>query len=315
MLTELRAMLEGHNDVVNPGADELDISGARTSDDVKDIFLDNPNAMVIGAETDPEITKFIEKIPVDEEDRPLTAKEIEELEESVIPILNEAYESEGEPGITDRITSGGYNEFDDEIPMNHSVDGDISTTCNVSESPYDDESDENIIDRITSEAYSEFDDEIPVTEGAGLKGYSGFAEKYSKEGAKEYKNKMNEAKKLIKKGDTKAAKPLINDCLNFYKRMKSDAEKIPDDDWNDVLIKLVYYMGSFILGSIIGSTIFGGPVITAKLLGLAMGLGSGLAGGEHVIRKKQSSKRSAINMIESNIKACNKLLQLCDKYQ
>lgn len=115
-----------------------------TDDDIRDAFLDDPELIAVGGENDPEIDKFIETIPEDDDIEPVTNEDIDKIAES-------AYECEADTKITDKITSGGYNEFDDEIPTDSMPDPEIGET-------YEDESDDKIIDRITSEAYSEFDE-------------------------------------------------------------------------------------------------------------------------------------------------------------
>jgi len=54
-------------------------------DDIKDIFLDDPDALIIGAENDPEIAKLVDSLPDDPDVEEVTAKDIEDLVEGFIP--------------------------------------------------------------------------------------------------------------------------------------------------------------------------------------------------------------------------------------
>lgn len=110
------------------------------NDDLRDTFLDDPNAAVIGAENDPKINKFIESIPEDDELEPLTNKDIEKLTAST-----ESYEDESDDEIDDYISSGNYDDIDDEFPIDDSM--------------YSLESDDEIDDYISSGDYDDLDDE------------------------------------------------------------------------------------------------------------------------------------------------------------
>ena len=125
------------------------IAESIADDDLRDTFLDDPEAAVIGAENDPGISKFIESIPEDDELEPLSNKDIEK-------IAAEAYEGEADSAIDDYISSGNYSEISefDELPM--------------TEADYNPESDSAINDYISSGNYSEGSefDETPMGDPA-----------------------------------------------------------------------------------------------------------------------------------------------------
>jgi len=55
-------------------------------EDIKDTMLNDPDALVMGAEDDPEIEKLVDKIPdTSFEDDEVTDSDIEKITESVIP--------------------------------------------------------------------------------------------------------------------------------------------------------------------------------------------------------------------------------------
>lgn len=86
MLTTLKATIQ--NDVEYKGALESALETLyENNDDVKSIFLDDPEAIVIGAENDPKIAELVENIPDDasEETAEITDKDIEEIAENYIP--------------------------------------------------------------------------------------------------------------------------------------------------------------------------------------------------------------------------------------
>ena len=93
-----------------------------TSPDVKDMFLDDPEALVLGAENDPEVAKFVESIPVDDEDaQEATEADVKKIVESMETYFSdlgdateEAYEGETDEAINDKITSEtDFSAFDD----------------------------------------------------------------------------------------------------------------------------------------------------------------------------------------------------------
>lgn len=113
--------------------------------DVRDRMLDDPEAVVHGAEADPKINELLESIPEDDEGEPITAEEINKLSEG-------AYDFDDD--IDDVITSGDYNE---------TYDGDFDTTFNEYEDcsndtegsagcEYTTDSEDAIDDVITSES-------------------------------------------------------------------------------------------------------------------------------------------------------------------
>jgi len=117
MLNKLKALLEADSEINEPSgvvdtSADIDPRELKTREDIRDMFLDDPQAQIIGAENDPKINELIEKIPTDDDgEAPITKKEAEKLAESIIPALNEAYESEGDSAIVDRI-GHRYDEDD-----------------------------------------------------------------------------------------------------------------------------------------------------------------------------------------------------------
>jgi hypothetical protein len=110
MLNKLKALLEADTEIKDPADDvvdtfaDIDPREIKSREDIRDMFLDDPQAQIIGAENDPRINEILEKIPVDDDgEEPISKKEAEELAESIIPMLNEAYESEGDAAVADRI--------------------------------------------------------------------------------------------------------------------------------------------------------------------------------------------------------------------
>lgn len=89
MLTELRAMLAESTEVIMDDDATLMLNAVKSENDyIKDAFLDDPDAIVIGGENDPTIKSFIEKIPEDDEIDPVTNKAIDKIVESMIPETN-----------------------------------------------------------------------------------------------------------------------------------------------------------------------------------------------------------------------------------
>lgn len=89
MLTELRAMLAESTEVIMDDDATLMLSAVKDENDyIKDAFLDDPDAIVIGGENDPMIKSFIEKIPEDDATDPITNKDIDKIVESMIPETN-----------------------------------------------------------------------------------------------------------------------------------------------------------------------------------------------------------------------------------
>lgn len=132
-----------------------------SGDNIKDIFLNDPDALAITAENDPEINDFISKIPEDSEGEELTDKDIDDIAESMIAEEASLIGSgEYDTSISDRITSGGYDPDYDEWANSYS-------SCDDDEydETYSDESDDCITDRITSEShvfetYDDYDDVV-----------------------------------------------------------------------------------------------------------------------------------------------------------
>lgn len=122
-------------------------SDGLTSPDVKDMFLDDPDAIVIGAENDPEVAKFVDSIPVDDEDaKDATEADIKKIVESMDTYFNigEAYEGETDEAINGKTAENDFSAFDDPDTIEES---------------YESEMDSAIDDRVTSENdLSTFDD-------------------------------------------------------------------------------------------------------------------------------------------------------------
>lgn len=98
--TEIKDPSDG---VVDTFAD-IDPREIKSREDIRDMFLDDPQAQIVGAENDPRINDLLDKIPTDDDgEEPISKKEAEKLAESIIPVVNEAYESEGDVAINDRI--------------------------------------------------------------------------------------------------------------------------------------------------------------------------------------------------------------------
>lgn len=121
------------------------------SSDVRDRMLDDPEAVVHGAEADPKINDLLESIPEDDEGEPLTAEDVKKLSEAT---LNDADD------ITDVISSGDYDDdedldfdthFDEYFDCSNDVKG--SADCD-----YDTDSEDAIDDVITSESTTEEED-------------------------------------------------------------------------------------------------------------------------------------------------------------
>lgn len=56
-----------------------------TTDSIKDAFLEDPDAVVIGAENDPEIDKLVKDLPEYGEVGAKDIEDLKKLEESLIP--------------------------------------------------------------------------------------------------------------------------------------------------------------------------------------------------------------------------------------
>ena len=81
-----------------------------TPDEVKNLFLDDPRAALVGAEDDPEIAKFVDSIPTDDPDaNDATEKDVKDLVESM-DYFFESYDSESDSAIYDRITGEGCSK-------------------------------------------------------------------------------------------------------------------------------------------------------------------------------------------------------------
>ena len=135
-----------------------------TPDEVKNLFLDDPRAALVGAEDDPEIAKFVDSIPTDDPDaNDATEKDVKDLVESM-DYFFESYDSESDSAIYDRITGEGCSKEGcakeaDELdePDDLMDEGCAREGCR--KEAYDSESDSAIYDRITGEGCcKEFDE-------------------------------------------------------------------------------------------------------------------------------------------------------------
>lgn len=136
---------------------------------------------------------------------------------------------------------------------------------------------------VCTDAYAEFNDEMPLTEGAGARGYREFSKKLKTEG-KEYKNKVKEATRMVKSGEGKRAVPILKDCITYYTKMRAEAKKIPDDDWNDVLLT------SLIAAFFAPSTVAASTTVTAH-------------------QNKSHYRSTAIKMIDMQIARCEMMIR------
>lgn len=225
----------------NPDSYDL-ISENLEMDEVRNAFLDDPDSMSIGAENDPEIQKFIESIPVDDDDVSISEEELDKLAEGC------HYGSESDGSIYDRISSGNYNEFDDEIPDAPMDDPDIDDYA------YFDESDDNMCDKITSEGYSEFDDEImggvtSYSDSSVCESYSEFDDEILCESKEKYRahNEYDRIRnKSINSGDLRKAieyeKKAIHaenagknqEAIKYYNQVISSITKYRDSVIKDI---------------------------------------------------------------------------------
>lgn len=83
MITTLKAMLESDTEVIDNICDDEMIADQADKTNVRDMFLDDPNAAIIGAEDDPEVAKFVASIPEDEDGKNATAEDIAKITESM----------------------------------------------------------------------------------------------------------------------------------------------------------------------------------------------------------------------------------------
>lgn len=118
------------------------------SSDVRDRMLDDPEAVIHGAESDPRINELLESIPEDDEGEPLTAEDVKKLSEATLSDVDD---------IDDVITSGDYDDdndldfdthFDEYFDCSNDVKG--SADCE-----YETDSEDAIDDVITSESTTE----------------------------------------------------------------------------------------------------------------------------------------------------------------
>ena len=241
-----------------------------TPDEVKNLFLDDPRAALVGAEDDPEIAKFVDSIPTDDPDaNDATEKDVKDLVESM-DYFFESYDSESDSAIYDRITGEGCcKEFDElDEPDDLMDEGCAREGCR--KEAYDSESDPFITDRITGEGCSkegcakeadELDEPDDLTDEysedltESLMLNKEAAEIYAKikPMAKKTNEKFKRAKTLRKEGRAREARKLFNECEKEYASYEKMCEKIPADS-------TVRKMGRAALGGAAFGTI-GGPAV------------------------------------------------------
>ena len=117
------------------------------SADVRDRMLDDPEAVVHGAEADPKINELLESIPEDDEGEPLTAEDVKKLSEATLQDADD---------ITDVISSGDYDDEDLDFDTHFDEYFDCSNDTKGSpDCEYNTDSEDAIDDVITSENASD----------------------------------------------------------------------------------------------------------------------------------------------------------------
>ena len=84
MLENLKKMIRDDSNptsVMEAAADRL----MDDDSDIRDAFLIDKDGVTIGAEEDPEVEKFIERIPVYDDEEEISEAELEEMVENYIP--------------------------------------------------------------------------------------------------------------------------------------------------------------------------------------------------------------------------------------
>ena len=101
MLTTLKSMMRTDVEFKTSLESAMEVISEST-DDIEDIFLNDTDAMVIGAENDPVIKKLVDAIPddVNDETNEVTEKDIEELVENFVP-MSVITEAKAEPTVDD----------------------------------------------------------------------------------------------------------------------------------------------------------------------------------------------------------------------
>ena len=108
MLTTLKAKMR--NDVeFGTSLEAASEYISENNDDIKDVFLDDFDALVIGAENDPEIAKLVDSLPDDPDVEVVTASDIEKIEDLVEGFIPESVLTEG--SVTESIEDG-YEDGD-----------------------------------------------------------------------------------------------------------------------------------------------------------------------------------------------------------
>lgn len=117
MLENLKRHLYEENET----SSALEAAAERLADDdedIEDAFLDaeaDPDAVVVGAENDPEIAKLVDEIPADDDD--VTTTDVEKAIEAFVPIDDLEPEKETEP-----VDEGDLIDLDDDSFMDK-IDG------------------------------------------------------------------------------------------------------------------------------------------------------------------------------------------------
>lgn len=162
MLTTLKAMMR--NDVEFKSSLESSIDTVvENNDDIRSIFLDNPDAMVIGAENDPEIKKLVDSLPddVNEETNDVTDKDIEDIIEGFVPMsmLTEAIDDGAEDyDAGDFDDDGDYDQEVSETDLGEDQD-DIEDAADKSPVKESDDSDDDDDDESDDDDDDESDDD------------------------------------------------------------------------------------------------------------------------------------------------------------
>ena len=208
MLKNLKALLEADETPVAIEGD-LDISDRVEASSIRDLFLSgNKEAVALGADNDPTISKFIESIPEDDELDPVSQEEIDKITESMIPVMNEAYTDESDDAINDYISSGDYSdgsEFD-EMPTDEGCEG-----CDES---YD--TDTEWDETVSEASYKQLADYESKGEGSKL--------------LEQVRTHRTAAAKAERDGDTKKAISEWKTIKSLIQKIKAGARKNIGDD-------------------------------------------------------------------------------------
>lgn len=139
MLSELRAMLKEGTETVIENDTSLMMDALNDDNQfIKSAFLDDPDTMVIGAENDEAIAKFIESVPEDDEADPVTDEDIEKIAESMIPETNLGCRiSADHITSVDLVSESAYSELNEEIVEERSAISDATKIDKEHQAFYD----------------------------------------------------------------------------------------------------------------------------------------------------------------------------------